>query len=49
MSNSSSSVKFNDPTYNQRPVLAFYGQDISGELIWIALPALVVALALLLR
>ncbi|MGH2523559.1 MAG: hypothetical protein ACRDH2_13730 [Anaerolineales bacterium] len=49
MSNSSSRVKFNDPPYSQRPVLSFYGQGLWGELIWMALPALVAALALLLR
>ena len=42
-------LQFNDPPYSQRPILSFYGKNPWGELIWMGLPILVVALALLIR
>jgi hypothetical protein len=41
--------KFNDPPYTQRPVLAAYGSTPAGELIWMIIPVLVLALALIVR
>jgi len=41
--------KFNDPPYTQRPVLAAYGSTPAGELIWMVIPVLVLALALIVR
>jgi len=40
---------FNDHPYTERPVLAVYGKIPTGELIWLALPILAIALALLIR
>lgn len=40
---------FNNPPYCGRPVLAMYSGTLLGELIWLAIPLAVVALALLVR
>jgi hypothetical protein len=40
---------FNNPPYGGRPVLAMYSRTPLGELIWLAIPLVVMALALLVR
>jgi len=39
--------KFNEPFKTTRPVLNLFSQSPLGELIWLAIPIVVVALALL--
>jgi hypothetical protein len=41
--------KFNEHPYNQRPILAMYGDTPLGELIWLAFPLLVIVLAVIFR
>lgn len=40
---------FNDHPYTQRPVLATHGATPLGELVWLALPIIALALAFLLH
>jgi hypothetical protein len=41
--------KFNDPPYAQRPVLSVFGSTPAGELIWLVIPLIVLALAVIVR
>jgi len=40
---------FNEHPYSQRPILAMYGDTLAGELIWLIIPLLVIALAVVFR
>jgi len=48
MINLSRYPKFNDSPH-ERPTLAMFGKTIAGELVWVAIPLIVLAFALLLR
>ena len=41
--------KFNEHPYSQRPILAMYGDTPAGELSWLIIPLLVIALAVIFR
>lgn len=40
---------FNNPPYTERPILSMYGRTGLGQLVWLIIPVIVFALAVIFR